>query len=464
MKPFEVRISQTLGCEGRGMLKERKTEKSKELYERAKRIIPAGVSSNPRAYPVWNPYPIAIHQGKGSKIYDIDGNEYIDMFISYGQLILGHSHNRLIEAVNQQLKRGTMFGSLAELEVCTAEKISKMVPCAEMVRFTNTGTEGTMHAIRTIRAYTGKKKIVKFEGHYHGLHDYVLVSIHTPLKDMGPEMAPFKVAASPGIPEETLESVIVLPWNNLEVLEKTVKKYANEIAAVIMEPIMASAGIIMPEEGYLRAVRKLTEENGIGLIFDEVITGFRIAQGGAQEYFGVIPDMAVFAKALGNGFPIGCLCGKREIMELIAPGKVMVGGTYCANPLSLSAAYVVLEELSAGEGAAYKHMFDLGNKITKGLKEAAENAGHNIIIQGLGPIFQIYFTNREKIRDLREYWMYVDEEKFNSLAWEFIRRGVYMHPSNSEENFISVAHTAKDAERIIEVANEAFKAIKIKQG
>lgn len=437
-----------------------KTEKSKELYERAKRVLPAGVSSNPRAHPIWSPYPIVIHRGKGSKIYDIDGNEYIDMFLSYGPLILGHAHPKLIEAVSQQLEQGTMFGTTTELEVRTAEKICKMVPCAEMIRFTNTGTEGTMHAVRTLRAYTGKKKIVKFEGHYHGLHDYVLVSVHTPLRDMGLEIAPFKVPASPGIPEETLESVIVLPWNNLEVFEKTIKRHVGEIAAVIMEPIMSSVGVLMPKQGFLKAVRKLTEENDIGLIFDEVITGFRIAPGGAQEYFGVTPDMAVFAKALGGGFPIGCLCGKREVMELIAPEKVMVGGTYCANPLCLSAAFTVLEELGAEDGAAYKKLFNIGNKIIKGLKEASEDAGHSTVIQGLGPLFQIYFTNREKIENLREYWKYVDAKKFNSLAWGLIKRGVYVHPSNMEENFVSVAHTTEDADKVIEIANEAFKAIK----
>jgi glutamate-1-semialdehyde 2,1-aminomutase len=263
-----------------------KTTLSKELYERSKNIIPGGASSHCRCYPTFDPYPIALQRGKGSRVWDLDGNEYVDYCLALGPLILGHGPPSVIRAVAEQLEKGTMFAALVEKELKLAEKFREMVPNAEMVRFSNTGAEATMHAIRIARAYTGRDKIIKFEGHYHGAHDYVLVNCFgAPLGALGSEAAPHKVPSSWGIPSDTLKTVIPLPWNDLDVLEKTLKRYDGEIAAVISEPVMMNIGSVPPEEGYLQGMRELTEEHNVVFILDEIITGFRLAPGGGSGAF-----------------------------------------------------------------------------------------------------------------------------------------------------------------------------------
>ena len=430
-----------------------KTTKSKDLFEKACKVLPGGVSSAIRTYPVFDPYPIFFDRGKGSKFWDADGNEYIDFVLSLGPLIHGHAPPKIIEAVKDQMEKGTMSGMPSELSVKTAGKIKDLVPNAEMVRFTNTGLEATMHAIRIARGYTGKDKIIKFEGGYHGAYDYCLVSIH---KYDGEEGTPLKAPESGGIPEDSLKNTIVLPWNNLDVLEKTIKQKADEIAAVITEPIMMNTGTVPPESGYLEGIREITQENNIVFIMDEIISGFRVALGGAQEYFGVKADLATFGKALGAGFPIAAITGKKEIMDLVGSGKVAHFGTYGGNALCLAAANASIASLEDG---GIQHITKMGDMLLEGIGGAIEKTNAKAIVQGLGGAgLQVYFTELKKIRNLREAAA-CDAEKCRSFHKELLRRGIYFHPYVFEHQFISTAHTEQDIEKTISAATEAFKNI-----
>jgi len=430
------------------------TSRSRELYERSCKVIPAGVSSNIRGYPTHDPYPIFFERGQGSRFEDVDGNEYLDYLMSYGALILGHRPSSVINAVKSQMEKGTMCGMETELTIKVAERIAEIVPNADMVRFTNSGTESTMNAIRFARAYTGKEKILTFEGTYHGAHDYVMI-VST---GEGSEWAPMKRPASSGIPEDILKLITILPWNNLKVLEKTIKRQSHELAAIICEPVMLSyAGYIPPEEGYLEAMRELTEENDIVLIFDEVITGFRLALGGAQEHSGIKADMATFAKGLGGGFPIGAITGKKEIMQWVRPGKVVHSGTFNSNPLSLAAAYAVLDELASG---GMKHLNKVGNMLWEGVREGIDKTKTKAIVQGEGAAGTIYFTELKKITNHRERETACNAAKYKQFHRELLKRGIYWGvPYPSSRAMLSTAHTEDDIEETVSKATEALKAL-----
>jgi glutamate-1-semialdehyde 2,1-aminomutase len=348
-----------------------------------------------------------------------------------------------------------MFGTTTELEVEVAKKVASMVPGAEMVSFSNTGTEATMEAVRIARAFTGRDKILKFEGHYHGHHDYVLFSVESPASVAGLETAPTKLPFYPGIPEDLSHTVIVAPWNNLSALERTLKKNATDVAAVIMEPVIGSSGVILPSDGYLKGVRELTQKNDILLIFDEVLTGFRIAKGGAQEYFGVNADLACFAKALGNGAPIAAVTGRRDVMGMIGPGKIGYGGTYNANPLSLVVCKATLEALSKNDGEAFTRMTSVTKKLMDGLQQISEKSGHDTIVQGIGPMFQLYFTRLKKISTYRQS-LQCDFEKFKDFREMMLERGVYFHPDGTERWMLSTAHTNEDIEKTLAAAEDAL--------
>jgi len=442
------------------MSKALRIEKSRELYEEAKQILAAGASSNLRVYPMFRPHPIYMDRGKGSRMWDIDGNEYIDYLNAFGALILGHCNPKVNEAVKNQLEKGTMFGTVYELEVRTAKKLREMVPSVEMLRFCCSGTEATMSTLRIARGFTGKDKIIRFEGQYHGHHDYVLVSYQPDPSAWGSRTAPNKIPMSPGIPEDTLKSVIPLPWNDLGILEKTVKRRGHEIAAIITEPVMGNGGMIFPQKGFLEGMRELTAENEIVLIFDEVVTGFRLARGGAAEYFGVKPDLHTFAKAMANGYPIAAFGGRRDIMENVGPGKILHAGTYAANPLSLAAAEATLNELDKDKGAAYERLRAIGTKLVKGLGDAAEKAGQEVFIPGFAGFFMMYFTRKKMFKDWRDVKPNVDPEKYERFAWEMYRRGIYLHPDTLERVNVSMVHDKEDIERTVAAAEEAFRAIR----
>ena len=329
--------------------------RSEELFKESKKFLPGGVDSPVRAY---KPYPFFAERAKGSKIIDVDGKTYIDYCLAYGPMVLGHANPDVMAEVILQLKNGSAYGVPTEKEIKLAKMVVKKVPCADMVRFVNSGTEATMSAIRLARAATTRNKIVKFEGSYHGAHDYVLVKSGSGA--MG-------LPDSPGVPEETTKNTILVPFNDEDILLDIVKDQGNSIAAIIVEPIMGNIGFIPPKIGYLEFLRKLTSENDIILIFDEVITGFRIAEGGAQEYFGVTPDLVTFGKILGGGFPIGALAGKKELMEMIAPsGNVYQAGTFNGNPISVTAGLTTLKQLN---NSFYSEMNLKGEKLRDGIKD-----------------------------------------------------------------------------------------------
>ena len=434
------------------------TRKSWALYARASKVMPGGASSHGQCYPIFDPYPLTFERGKGAKIWDADGNEYIDFILSMGPCILGHCHPKLMEAVRAQLDKGTAFAVLNETEVKLAERICEVVPNADMVRFSNSGAEATMHAIRFARGHTGKDKIIKFEGCYHGAHDYVLLGgLGTP--PLGSSLAPQKITPTWGIPEDTLKTVILLPWNDLDVVAKTLKRRAHEIAAIITEPILMNIGTVLPEDGYLKGLQELCQKYDVVFILDEVISGFRLAPGGAQEYFGLKPDLATFAKALGAGFPISAITGRREIMEEVVPGKIMHAGTYNANPLCVVAAYTAVTELTKNDGAAYKHLHKVGNMLQDGLREALTKTGTEGIVQGVGAGgCQLYFTKMKKIRNYRDFFS-CDSEKYIRFHKELLKRGVYFHPQQYEHLFVCTEHRTEQVQKCIRSAEQALKTL-----
>lgn len=434
-------------------------KKSKTLYERAVKVIPGGASSNLRGYPIYSPYPIFMKKARGSRIYDADENEYIDYLCAFGAIILGHCHPTVTKAVKEQIEKGTMFGTAHELEAIVGEKIKQMVPTAEMVRFCNSGTEATMTTLRIARGYTGKDKIIKFEGHYHGHHDYACISVTPAPSDCGSRFSPNKIRSTPGVPEKILQTTIVLPWNDLEVVEKMVERHGNEIAGIITEPMMGNGGMIFPKEGYLKGLREIADENDIVLIFDEVWSGFRMARGGAVEYFGVKPDLHTFAKSMANGYPIAAIGGKREIMSNVGPGKIFHAGTYAANPLCLAAAHATLIELD--NERRYKEFYKLGDRLVKGLQEAGKRAGHDVYIPGFAGFYNLYFTNKREFSNWRDLDPFVDKAKYEKWAWEMYKRGVYhATPDTYERVNLTMSHSQKDVDKTIQAAEEAFKAIK----
>ncbi len=431
------------------------TSKSRELYQEATKLLPSGVSSLQRLSGFAD-HPIYMKKGWGSRIVDVDGNQYIDLLMGFGTLINGHSHPRIVQAISAQAQELSVCGAPAELEVEVARKVTSIAPAAQMVAFCNSGTEATMNALRIARAVTGKSKILKFEGAYHGQHDYVLFSVE-PIQP-GLEISPFKSPYQPGIPDEVERTVVVAPWNDTTILEKIMRRNRDSIAAIITEPIMANSGVIMPEPGFLQGLRELADKHEALLIFDEVLTGFRIAPGGASQYFGVTPDMVTFGKALGGGVPIAAVGGKREIMEMIAPGKIGFGGTYNANPLSLAGAKANLQLLEEDGGAALSRIRATGELIMKGLEELADDAGLDVLVQGVGSLFQIFFTNQEKIRNYREAAR-SDPHSFQVFQQSLLQNGVYLHPDHMERWTISSAHSPEDAELVLGAAADGFRKV-----
>jgi len=432
-------------------------KRSLELFERARKVIPGGTNSAARdivssgifdGYPIQ--YPRFLKEAKGSHICDVDGNEFIDYHLAFGPVILGHAYPSVNEAVKEQLDRGVIHGLNQEVEVELSEKIVKHVPCAEMVRILNTGSDATSSAVRMARIYTQKEKVVKFEGHYHGWHEWAQ-----------PNQGTFAdgIYLPPGAPLNALENTITLQWNNLDLVEKTLKRRGNEIAAIVSEAYLFNAGVIAPEKGYLEGLRELTQEHDIVLIFDEVITGFRLGLSGAQGMLGVTPDLATFAKSMANGFTISAVAGKREIMEKVG---TIIGGTYNANPVSTTAALATITELKK-EGS-YEHLHKLGRLLMDGLRDAIEDVGIEAIVQGPGPGFGLYFTDLKKIRNSREL---LGEKKhphtLRNVVFhqEMVNRGVFIMPNaRGARVYLSASHSEEDAEKTIEAAQESFKEAK----
>jgi len=432
--------------------------RSSEWFERAQTSLVEGVNSPSRGRTVFDPAPIAIERGQGSKVWDADGNEYIDFMMSFGALIHGHAHPAIVATVSKAIAEGSHFASASSAEVEAAERFCRMVPTAEAVRFTNSGTEATMLALRLARAHTGRTKFLKFEGHYHGWYDPFLLNAHAHAADqLGSPAHPARIPDSAGIPASTFDEVVLARWNDAAHLETILKKNAHELAAVITEPIMANMGCIPPRDGYLEQLRKLTEQHGVLLIFDEVVTGFRYAPGGCQEYYGVRPDLSTFGKALGAGFPIGAVAGPRAILDRLtwADGMVLHYGTFNGHRLTMKVIACSLDLLMAQNKEAYKRLHRLGDAAIGGLREIFTRHKMRAIVQGFGPMFQIYFADRIAIHDYRDYCGGVDTRRYSRFVHILLDHGIYMTPSNGLHWIITTAHTEDDIAALLDAADRA---------
>ncbi len=412
--------------------------KSEKLFELAKGYMPGGVSSPVRAY---EPYPFYTARAKGSKIYDVDGKEYIDYCLAYGPLVLGHGNEEVKRAVVDQLGKGWLYGTPHEKEITLAEKIISHYPSVEMVRFVNTGSEATMAAIRLARGFTGRDKIVKIEGGFHGAHDGVLVKA-------GSGATTFGIPDSKGIPKDSVKNTLQIPFNDAEALTTVLQN--NSVAAIILEPVMGNVGPIAPAANYLSEVRRITKENDVLLILDEVITGFRLALGGAQEYYGVDADLTVLGKIVGGGFPIGMFGGKREIMALVAPsGAVYQAGTFSGNPVSVTAGLKTIEILE--RDSVPERINELGASMRTVLSELVRDSNVEGCVSGVGSMFKVFFSpGGVAVKNYADA-LGCDKAKYMRLFHKMLSSGVFLPPSQFETNFVSFAHTDEDIEKTIEV-------------
>ena len=412
----------------------------------AQNLFPGGVNSPVRAF---KPYPFYVSHAKGSKIIDIEGNSYIDYCLGYGPLILGHTHSALISAVMEQVQKGTLYGTPIPQEIELARFIMKYYPSIQMLRFVNTGTEATMNAIRVARAFTGKSKIIKFEGAFHGAQDYCLVKAGSGATTHG-------VPTSQGILPEVSRETLVAPFNDLDQLEKIMMQ-SDQIAALIAEPVIGNAGCILPKKNYWNEVRKLTNNYGILLIYDEIITGFRLALGGAQSYYKIKPDITTLGKILGGGFPIGCFGGRKEIMEMVTPsGKVYNAGTFNANPISITAGLTTLKILESENILSRVNKY--GEKIYRLIKNDLLDLNFSAQINSIASMWQIYFSNTP-INDYQDACQ-SDKDIFSRFHRNLLKKGIFLPPSQFECNFISSQHSPEDIEYTIEIILETLKQIK----
>jgi glutamate-1-semialdehyde 2,1-aminomutase len=429
---------------------------SEEWFARAQLSLVEGVNSPSRGAAVYTSGPILLERGQGSHVWDIDGNEYIDFMMSFGALIQGHANATIVKTVGEAMADGSHFAAATSAEIEAAERFRRMVPSAEVVRFANTGSEATMLALRLARAHTGRRKFLKFEGHYHGWYDPYLLNAHGhPPEELGTTENPARIPDSEGIPPSTFDDVVLAPWNDVAALERVLQRQGSELAAVITEPVMANMGCILPRDGYLQRMRELTRECGALLILDEVVTGFRYAPGGCQEYYGVKPDISTFGKALGAGFPVGAVAGPRSILERMRWSDKMVlhYGTFNGHRLTMKVVATNLDLLSA-EGT-YEKLYAVGNAAIAGLRDVFRRNKVKAIVQGFGPMFQIYLTERDAIHDYRDYCTYVDTKLYSRFVHGLLERGIYMTPSNGLHWIISTAHTEADVEALLEAADAA---------
>ena len=435
-------------------------QRSREWFARAQKSLVEGVNSPSRGAAVYSPGPIVMERGRGSHVWDLDGNEYVDFMMSFGALIQGHAHPKIVEVVSQTIAEGSHFAAATPAEADAAERFLRMVRTAEAVRFTNSGSEATMLALRLARAHTRRTKLLKFEGHYHGWYDPYCLNGHShPADQLGPKENPRRFPDSEGIPQLVFDDVVLAPWNDIDTLESILARCGREVAAIITEPIMANMGCILPREGYLKKVCDLAHQYGALFILDEVVTGFRYAPGGCQQYYGLKPDLSTFGKALGAGFPIGAVAGPRSILDRMRWGSEMVlhYGTFNGHRLTMRVIAENLDMLSANEGASYRQIYAIGDSAIGGLKDIFQRRKVEAIVQGFGPMFQIYFTSCDAIRDYRDYCQYADTAKYSQFVHALLDRGIYMTPSNGLHWIISTVHTPADVEALLRAADEACR-------
>ncbi|MBX3279027.1 MAG: aspartate aminotransferase family protein [Acidobacteria bacterium] len=435
----------------------RSYEQSGRLYERAKQSMAGGVSSHFRLF--GSPHPLFFTEGHGSRITDADGNEYLDFTLSQGPLILGHSHPAVLRRVAEEMQRGQLFAGQHELELLLAEALQRLIPCAELVRFSNSGSESVQAALRLARAYTGRKKIIKFEGQYHGWFDNVLIGRQKPTNHAVTDLPGGSwhgQIETEGQAKSALHDVVVLPWNDLEAVETVFKLIGDDIAGIITEPVMCNHGCIEPLPGFLQGLRDVCNNYGALLIFDEIITGFRLGLGGAQAYYGVTPDLATIGKAIASGFPLSALLGRREVMELIAVGKVMHAGTYNSNNPTIAAAVATIEELESGGPALFARFRSMGLRLKEELTYIAAARGHDVLLSGPGPITHMAFTANKRVLNYRDCLAF-DSEKYGRFVKGMLDNGIRLIGRGIW--YISAAHTDGDIDHVITVADEVLGAL-----
>ena len=427
-----------------------KCEKSKKLFDRALKVIPGGVNSPVRACRSVGRDPIFIAHAEGCLVFDEDGNSFIDYIGSWGPMILGHRHPAVIEAISRVLKRGTSFGAPIDLEIKLAEMIIDAVPSIEMVRMVNSGTEATMSAIRLARGFTGRDTIVKFDGCYHGHADALLV-------EAGSGVATLSIPGSPGVPKSFVAHTLSLPYNDIDGIKKVMGEQGDKIACIIVEPVAGNMGLVIPVDGFLETLRELSEKNGSILIFDEVMTGFRVAFGGAQSLYGISPDVTCLGKIIGGGLPVGAYGGRREIMEHIAPhGPVYQAGTLSGNPLAMAAGIETLTQLM--KPGFYEALDEKAGHLATGLEQAAENAGIDVIGARIGSMLGLFFNEKSVLNfdDAKAS----DLEMFSAFYNGMLQKGVYIAPSQFEALFVSAAHGRGHIDATIKAAEEVMDGLK----
>ncbi|MFC1977072.1 glutamate-1-semialdehyde 2,1-aminomutase [Chloroflexota bacterium] len=430
-----------------------KFEHSQKLFNEAQHYLPGGVDSPVRAFKAVGGTPPFIARGQGSRIYDEDGNEFIDYVCSWGPLILGHSHPQVVDALKLAVERGTSFGAPTQLETTLAKIICTAMPSIEMVRFVNSGTEATMTALRLARAFTSRDKIVKFAGGYHGHADGLLTKSGSGLATLG-------IPDSPGVPLSYAQNTLIAPYNDAEAVEQLFQRYPEEIAAVIVEPVAANMGVVSPRSGFLTSLRRLTSEFGALLIFDEVITGFRVAYGGAQALYGISPDLTCLGKIIGGGLPVGAYGGRREIMGMMAPaGPVYQAGTLSGNPLAMTAGIETIKLLS--QPGVYDQLEKRASSLEKGITEAASGAGVSLRIARVASLLTIFFTG-EPVVDY-ESAKQADTTFFGRFFQQLLSEGIYWPPSQFEAAFVSLAHSDEDIQTTIGAIDKALSLMKSKR-
>ncbi|MFN3873868.1 MAG: glutamate-1-semialdehyde 2,1-aminomutase [Ignavibacterium sp.] len=426
------------------------TTKSIQLFEKAKKYIPGGVNSPVRAFKSVGGDPIFIERGSGSKFYDVDGNEYIDYIGSWGPHLFGHNPPFIKRALAEAFEKGTSFGAPTELEVKMAQLITELVPSIEMVRMVNSGTEATMSAIRAARGYTNKEKFIKFEGCYHGHADYFLIKAGSGALTLG-------VPTSPGVTKGNAADTLLADFNDIESVKKLVYANKNNVAAIIIEPIAGNMGVVKADESFLVELRNLCNEENIVLIFDEVMTGFRVAAGGAQEILGIKPDLTTFGKIIGGGLPVGAFGGKKEIMQMVAPaGPVYQAGTLSGNPLAMAAGYAALSYIKE-HPEIYVQLEKASMYLENGFKENLKSVGKNYSMNRVGSMMCMFFTE-EPVNDFKSA-VKSDTALYGKYFHEMLKRGIYLAPAQFEALFISTAHSKEDLDKTIEAHREALEVI-----
>jgi glutamate-1-semialdehyde 2,1-aminomutase len=421
------------------------------MLARAQGSLAGGVSSPFRAK---FPIPLYFADGCGCRVRDVDGNEYIDYALAWGPNILGYRHPKMVEAVARAAAGPHSYGCQHELEILVAEKIQSLVPCAERVAFTSSGSEAVQLMMRLARAHTGRPLILKFEGHYHGWMDTALWSHHPKREDLGPRQSPPPVAESRGQIPQAGECIVVRPWNDSALIEEAFAQNPGRIAGVIMEPVLCNSGCILPRDGYLAQVREICSKNGALLLFDEVITGFRLHPGGAQSHYGVTPDLATFGKAVAGGVPLSVIAGRKELLELIFSGGVSFGGTFNGNPISLAGAHAALEEISRDEGAVLRHANRIGVQLMEGIRKIAAGRGLKLLVSGLGVAFALHFTERTGLREYRDT-LDDDPAALRKFLQATMEEGIHSLPDG--RFYVSAAHGEQEVQETVAAIGRALQ-------